>query len=83
MDLSITKDLRNLSKTTGITIKPSISTSSSESTKRILRPRTELKSYAETPDVVIMPQKHGYSDSDDEEMPLQPIKVHISFLLIL
>ncbi|KAG8278331.1 negative regulation of transcription, DNA-templated [Homalodisca vitripennis] len=55
--------------------------------RRSLRPRTELRSYAESPDVVVVtddePRLNGYtngsgsldSDSDDGEMPpLPPIK---------
>lgn len=52
-------------------------------TRRVLRPRTEPKSYAETPDIVLLParvnggRQNGNIDSetDDEEMPLSiPIK---------
>lgn len=54
--------------------------------RRSLRPRTELRSYAESPDVVVVtddePRVNGFtngsvdSDSDDGEMPpLPPIKV--------
>lgn len=54
--------------------------------RRSLRPRTELRSYAESPDVVVVtedePKMNGFSngcgdsDSDDGEMPpLPPIKV--------
>lgn len=58
--------------------------SSTDSTKkvepysrRVLRPRTEPKSYAEAPDIVLLPakingrQQNGNidSDTDDEEMP--------------
>lgn len=51
--------------------------------RRVLRPRTEPKSYAEAPDIVLLPirmngkQQNGNIDSetDDEEMPLyHPIK---------
>lgn len=53
--------------------------------RRSLRPRTELRSYAESPDVVVVtddePRVNGFtngsleSDSDDGEMPpLPPIK---------
>ncbi|RZF41574.1 hypothetical protein LSTR_LSTR000288 [Laodelphax striatellus] len=54
--------------------------------RRSLRPRTELRSYAESPDIVVVsddePRTNGYtnggsydSDSDDGEMPpLPPIK---------
>lgn len=53
------------------------------STRRVLRPRTEPKSYAEAPDIVIQPFKvngkhNGNYDSgtDDDDMPpLMPIKV--------
>lgn len=39
--------------------------------KRILRPRNELKSYAETPDVVMQEFSNYSSDSEnDQEMPL-------------
>lgn len=46
-------------------------------TRRVLRPRTEPKSYAEAPDIVLLPakingrQQNGNidSDTDDEEMP--------------
>ncbi|XP_054277985.1 transcriptional repressor p66-beta-like isoform X2 [Macrosteles quadrilineatus] len=55
------------------------------SARRSLRPRTELRSYAESPDVVVVtddePRLNGFSngsmdsDSDDGEMPpLPPIK---------
>lgn len=45
--------------------------------RRVLRPRTEPKSYAEAPDIVLLPakmngrQQNGNidSDTDDEEMP--------------
>lgn len=47
------------------------------SSRRVLRPRTEPKSYAEAPDIVLLPakvngrQQNGNidSDTDDEEMP--------------
>lgn len=51
--------------------------------RRVLRPRTEPKSYAEAPDIVLLPirmngrQQNGNIDSetDDEEMPMyHPIK---------
>uniref|UniRef100_A0A336LGZ2 CSON011478 protein n=1 Tax=Culicoides sonorensis TaxID=179676 RepID=A0A336LGZ2_CULSO len=42
-----------------------------DSTKRILRPRNELKSYAETPDVVMQEFSNCSSDSEnDVEMPM-------------
>jgi transcriptional repressor p66 len=53
-------------------------------TKRVLRPRTEPRSYAETPDIILLPAKingrqvNGTvdSDSDDGAMPpLPPVKV--------
>lgn len=56
--------------------------------RRVLRPRTEPKSYAEAPDIVLLPirmngkQHNGNIDSetDDEEMPLyHPIKELTSF----
>lgn len=59
-------------------------------TRRVLRPRTEPKSYAEAPDIVLLPakingkQQNGNidSDTDDEEMPaIIAIKV-ISLLLL-
>lgn len=44
--------------------------------KRILRPRNEAKSYAETPDVVMQDLAAYSSGSDnDEEMPMEPIQV--------
>lgn len=44
--------------------------------KRILRPRNEAKSYAETPDVVMQEFSTYSSGSDnDEEMPMEPIQV--------
>lgn len=47
-----------------------------EQPKRILRPRNELKSYAETPDVVMQEYSNYSSESEnDEEMPLEPIQV--------
>lgn len=54
--------------------------------RRVLRPRTEPKSYAEAPDIVLLPakingrQQNGNidSDTDDEEMPpLIAIKVSL------
>lgn len=54
------------------------------SSRRVLRPRTEPKSYAECPDIVLLPakmngrQQNGNidSDTDDDEMPMIcPIKV--------
>jgi hypothetical protein len=51
--------------------------------RRVLRPRTEPKSYAEVPDIVLLPAKvngkqqngNALSDSEDEEMPNSfPIK---------
>lgn len=58
--------------------------------RRVLRPRTEVKSYAEVPDIVLLPAKvngrsqngggsgsatGGLSESEDEEMPpVYPIK---------
>lgn len=53
----------------------------------MLRPRTEPKSYAEAPDIVLLPakingrQQNGNidSDTDDEEMPpIIAIKVNIN-----
>jgi transcriptional repressor p66 len=53
-------------------------------TKRVLRPRTEPRSYAEAPDIILLPAKingrqvNGNVDSDsgDDEMPpLPPVKV--------
>lgn len=54
--------------------------------RRVLRPRTEPKSYAEAPDIVLLPakingrQQNGNidSDTDDEEMPpIIAIKVSV------
>lgn len=54
-------------------------------TRRSLRPRTEPKSYAEVPDIVLLPAKsnggrqaNGFVDSgsDDELPPLMPMKVN-------
>lgn len=56
--------------------------------RRVLRPRTEPKSYAEAPDIVLLPakvngrQQNGNidSDTDDEEMPpIIAIKVRTFF----
>lgn len=57
--------------------------------RRVLRPRTEPRSYAETPDIVLLPAKvngnsrgmsNGNYDSDSDEgdvPPIYPIKVCI------
>lgn len=59
-------------------------------TRRVLRPRTEPKSYAEAPDIVLLPakingrQQNGNidSDTDDEEMPpIIAIKVRNKWFL--
>lgn len=56
--------------------------------RRVLRPRTEPKSYAEAPDIVLLPaklngrQQNGNidSESDDDEMPpIIAIKVRLMF----
>lgn len=52
--------------------------------RRVLRPRTEPKSYAETPDIVLLPAKvngrsyngaaaAALSESEDDEMPAAPV----------
>lgn len=55
---------------------------------RVLRPRTEQKSYAEAPDIAFMPAKGNRSahngnidsESEDEEMPpFVPMKVIVKF----
>lgn len=53
-----------------------------EQPKRILRPRNELKSYAETPDVIMQEYSNYSSDAeqDDEEMPMEPVQVKKNFL---
>lgn len=93
------RDLRALTQNSGLTITPAPPpplpqihmTSGHEDseywpidrTRRVLRPRTEPKSYAECPDIVLLPAKingrpqNGNidSDTDDEEMPMIfPIK---------
>lgn len=57
------------------------------SNKRNLRPRTEVRNYVESPDLVVVSDLdeirqngyvngYDYSDTDDEEMPmLPPVKV--------
>ncbi|XP_063698445.1 transcriptional repressor p66-alpha isoform X1 [Culicoides brevitarsis] len=45
-----------------------------EQPKRILRPRNEAKSYAETPDVVMQEFSQDSGTDNDEEMPMEPIK---------
>ncbi|XP_058835575.1 transcriptional repressor p66-beta isoform X2 [Topomyia yanbarensis] len=98
--LSITpataRDLRALTQNSGLTITPALppqvcSPSASGNTspvpgRRVLRPRTEPKSYAEVPDIVLLPAKvngrsyngaavTGLSESEDDEMPpVFPIK---------
>lgn len=100
--LSITaataRDLRALTQNSGLTITPAppppaaSSPSASGSTspvpgRRVLRPRTEPKSYAEVPDIVLLPAKvngrsyngatatAALSESEDDEMPpVFPIK---------
>lgn len=59
--------------------------------RRVLRPRTEPRSYAETPDIVLLPAKvngnsrgmsNGNYDSDSDDCdvpPLYPIKVKIQY----
>lgn len=63
-----------------------ISKSKEPYNRRVLRPRTEPKSYAEAPDIVLLPakingrQQNGNidSDTDDEEMPpIIAIKVSV------
>lgn len=81
------RDLRALTQNSGLTITaaplPSIN---QQSNRRVLRPRTETRSYVESPDIVLLPaklngrQQNGNidSDSENEEMPpLYPIKVNI------
>ena len=95
---STARDLRALTQNSGLTITPALpirtsspartstpptSTNTDQPGRRVLRPRTEPKSYAETPDIVLLPAKingkpHNgniLSDSEDEEMPsVCPIK---------
>lgn len=91
------RDLRALTQNSGLTITPAPpppaapSPSASGSTspvpgRRVLRPRTEPKSYAEVPDIVLLPAKvngrsyngaaaGALSESEDDEMPpVFPIK---------
>ncbi|XP_055606710.1 transcriptional repressor p66-alpha isoform X2 [Uranotaenia lowii] len=93
------RDLRALTQNSGLTITPAppppppavASPSASGSTspipgRRVLRPRTEPKSYAEVPDIVLLPAKvngrsyngaaaAALSESEDDEMPpVFPIK---------
>lgn len=70
---------------------PSPSMGQYNNTKRSLRPRTEVKNYVETTDIVVVSDTdeykqngymngYDYSDSDEGELPpLPPIKV-CSFL---
>lgn len=88
VDLTLTRNLRNLTRNPNLIITPSPVASTvnqtppPENNRRVLRPR-ESKSYAETPDIVILgPHKNTRefsSDSDenlsDVEMPMVPIKV--------
>ncbi|XP_065087878.1 transcriptional repressor p66-alpha isoform X1 [Ochlerotatus camptorhynchus] len=94
---STARDLRALTQNSGLTITPAppppsaSSPSASGSTspvpgRRVLRPRTEPKSYAEVPDIVLLPAKvngrsyngaaaAALSESEDDEMPpVFPIK---------
>lgn len=84
------RDLHALTQNSGLTITPAPPPLSNYEhgedgrlPRRVLRPRTEPKSYAETPDIVLLPakingrQQNGNIDSetDDEEMPMIiPIK---------
>lgn len=88
INLCLTRNLRNLTRNPNLIITPApvVNQGPSESNRRVLRPR-ESKSYAETPDIVILGPKHSRefsSESDsDVEMPMVPIKVTLSFLLLL
>lgn len=78
------RDLRALTQNSGLTITPAppplnnYDQDDNMLSRRVLRPRTEPKSYAEAPDIVLLPakingrQQNGNIDSetDDEEMPL-------------
>lgn len=85
------RDLRTLTQNSSLTITPAPPPVNAydhiddgRSSRRVLRPRTEPKSYAEAPDIVLLPakvngrqQQNGNVDSetDDEEMPTMiPIK---------
>ncbi|XP_055533327.1 transcriptional repressor p66-beta isoform X6 [Wyeomyia smithii] len=90
------RDLRALTQNSGLTITPALPPATSSSSvsgstspipgRRVLRPRTEPKSYAEVPDIVLLPAKvngrsyngaaaTALSESEDDEMPpVFPIK---------
>ncbi|XP_058458896.1 transcriptional repressor p66-alpha isoform X2 [Malaya genurostris] len=90
------RDLRALTQNSGLTITPALPPSACSPSapgntspvpgRRVLRPRTEPKSYAEVPDIVLLPAKvngrsyngavaAGLSESEDDEMPpVFPIK---------
>lgn len=95
IDLTLTRNLRNLTRNPNLIITPAPAapihhqTPPPENNRRVLRPR-ESKSYAETPDIVILgPNKNTRefsSDSDenlsDVEMPVVPIKVTLVRILV-
>ncbi|XP_053684768.1 transcriptional repressor p66-alpha isoform X1 [Sabethes cyaneus] len=90
------RDLRALTQNSGLTITPALPPATSTSSvsgstspipgRRVLRPRTEPKSYAEVPDIVLLPAKvngrsyngaaaAALSESEDDDMPpVFPIK---------
>lgn len=85
VDLTLTRNLRNITRNPNLIITPAPTVNQPpppESNRRVLRPR-ESKSYAETPDIVILGSNKNTrefsSDSDenlsDVEMPIVPIKV--------
>lgn len=85
------RDLRALTQNSGLTITAALLPSINQpSNRRVLRPRTETRSYVESPDIVLLPaklngrQQNGNidSDSENEEMPpLYPIKVNIKIII--
>ncbi|XP_037052532.1 transcriptional repressor p66-beta-like isoform X2 [Bradysia coprophila] len=85
---TLTRDIRSLARNSNITITPSQPNAAPFAAEaqifneqrtnfRVLRPRTEQKSYAEAPDIAFMPAKGSRSahngnidsESEDEEMP--------------